>query len=177
MIAFIDDQRGEYGVEPICEVLPIAPSTYYVHAAGGSDAGKARRRSDPEDRARVREELPSRWRAESLAAIETRRSGRRPLTACQRQLLVSQCELVGEVGPRQRRPRGEFFSGLLSAIEPKTGGMRPSRPAPNGAIACSRCSAQTVVIQRLAAVDPRRRTKSAVPDRARPMTKGNMGAR
>src|SRR3954471_10756435 len=24
MIAFIDDQRGAYGVEPICEVLPIA---------------------------------------------------------------------------------------------------------------------------------------------------------
>jgi hypothetical protein len=27
MIAFIDDQRGAYGVEPICRVLPIAPST------------------------------------------------------------------------------------------------------------------------------------------------------
>jgi hypothetical protein len=28
MVAFIDDHRSEYGVEPICEVLPIAPSTY-----------------------------------------------------------------------------------------------------------------------------------------------------
>jgi hypothetical protein len=28
MIAFIDDHRGAYGVEPICKVLPIAPSTY-----------------------------------------------------------------------------------------------------------------------------------------------------
>ena len=27
MIAFIDDQRAVYGVEPICKVLPIAPST------------------------------------------------------------------------------------------------------------------------------------------------------
>jgi putative transposase len=33
MIAFIDDHRGAYGVEPICKVLPIAPSTYYDHAA------------------------------------------------------------------------------------------------------------------------------------------------
>jgi transposase InsO family protein len=33
MIAFIDDRRAEYGVEPICKVLPIAPSTYYEHAA------------------------------------------------------------------------------------------------------------------------------------------------
>jgi putative transposase len=37
MIAFIDDQRGEHGVEPICEVLPIAPSTYHNHAARRAD--------------------------------------------------------------------------------------------------------------------------------------------
>lgn len=29
MIAFIDDHRKTYGVEPICRVLPIAPSTYF----------------------------------------------------------------------------------------------------------------------------------------------------
>lgn len=33
MIAFISDHRGAYGVEPICRVLPIAPSTYYDHIA------------------------------------------------------------------------------------------------------------------------------------------------
>jgi putative transposase len=33
MKAFIDDHRVVYGVEPICKVLPIAPSTYYLHAA------------------------------------------------------------------------------------------------------------------------------------------------
>lgn len=33
MISFIDLHRGEYGVEPICKVLPIAPSTYYAHKA------------------------------------------------------------------------------------------------------------------------------------------------
>jgi putative transposase len=32
MIAFIDEHRGEYGVEPICKVLPIALSSYYEHA-------------------------------------------------------------------------------------------------------------------------------------------------
>jgi len=37
MIAFIDDHRGAYGVEPICEVLPIAPSTYHTHAARRTD--------------------------------------------------------------------------------------------------------------------------------------------
>jgi putative transposase len=33
MIAFIDDHRKEHGIEPICKVLPIAPSTYHEHAA------------------------------------------------------------------------------------------------------------------------------------------------
>ncbi len=37
MIAFIDDYRGEHGVEPICAVLPIAPSTYHNHAARRAD--------------------------------------------------------------------------------------------------------------------------------------------
>src|SRR5688572_2586899 len=31
MVAFIDQERATYGVEPICTVLPIAPSTYYRH--------------------------------------------------------------------------------------------------------------------------------------------------
>jgi hypothetical protein len=39
MKAFIDDHRAVYGVEPICKVLPIAPSTYYLHAT---------RRANPE---------------------------------------------------------------------------------------------------------------------------------
>ena len=40
MIAFIDDHRALYGVEPICRVLPIAPSTYRAHAARRADPGK-----------------------------------------------------------------------------------------------------------------------------------------
>lgn len=33
MTRFIDDHRDQYGVEPICKVLPIAPSTYYTRKA------------------------------------------------------------------------------------------------------------------------------------------------
>ena len=51
MTAFIDEHRDVYGVEPICKVLPIAPSTYYTQAA---------RRVDPELR-------PNRaWRDDAL---------------------------------------------------------------------------------------------------------------
>jgi putative transposase len=37
MIAFIDGQRAVHGVEPICKVLPIAPSTYHDHIAKRAD--------------------------------------------------------------------------------------------------------------------------------------------
>ena len=36
----IDEHRSEYGVEPICRVLPIAPSTYRAHAARLADPSK-----------------------------------------------------------------------------------------------------------------------------------------
>ena len=41
MVAFIEEHRSQYGVEPICAVLPIAPATYYEHRA---------RKVDPERR-------------------------------------------------------------------------------------------------------------------------------
>jgi transposase InsO family protein len=48
MIAFIDDHRGAYGVEPICKVLPIAPSSYHARVAQRLDPAKlsARARRD-----------------------------------------------------------------------------------------------------------------------------------
>jgi putative transposase len=55
MIAFIDDHRAAYGVEPICKVLPIAPSTYFAHVAQRIEASKrsARARRDGELKAEV----------------------------------------------------------------------------------------------------------------------------
>ena len=47
MAAFIDEHRSVYGVEPICAMLPIAPSTYYEHRARERDPG---RRPDREKR-------------------------------------------------------------------------------------------------------------------------------
>jgi putative transposase len=57
MIAFIDEHRAAYGVEPICKVLPIAPSTYRAHAA---------RRIDPS-------RLPERAKRDAALTIEIRR--------------------------------------------------------------------------------------------------------
>lgn len=48
MVTFIDDHRKAYGVEPICAVLPIAPSTYYAAKAreGNPALCSARAQSD-----------------------------------------------------------------------------------------------------------------------------------
>ena len=50
MIAFVDDHRDVYGVEPICKVLPIAPSTYHERQAQRRDPSRlsARARRDLE---------------------------------------------------------------------------------------------------------------------------------
>ena len=40
MIAFIGDNRQDHGVEPICKLLTIAPSTYRLHAAKLADPSK-----------------------------------------------------------------------------------------------------------------------------------------
>ena len=56
MIAFIDEHREGYGVEPICRVLPIAPSTYHNHAAKRRDPARrsARVRRDAALKVEVR---------------------------------------------------------------------------------------------------------------------------
>jgi len=61
MKAFIDDHRAVHGVEPICRVLPIAPSTYRAHAAALADPS---RRSERRKRdASLRPEIGRVWRA------------------------------------------------------------------------------------------------------------------
>ena len=45
MVTFIDENRDEFGVEPICAELPIAPSSYY---AAKSRPPSARARRDAE---------------------------------------------------------------------------------------------------------------------------------
>jgi hypothetical protein len=50
MIGFVDDHRAAYGGEPICRVLPIAPSTYHAQVAQRADPSRrsARARRDNE---------------------------------------------------------------------------------------------------------------------------------
>jgi putative transposase len=44
MVSFIDENRDDHGVEPICQQLPIAPSAYYDHKARVADPGRLPKR-------------------------------------------------------------------------------------------------------------------------------------
>jgi transposase InsO family protein len=59
MVSFIDQYRATYGVESICAVLPIAPSTYFLRKVQQADVAKrsARARRDDE----LRREIQRVW--------------------------------------------------------------------------------------------------------------------
>ena len=46
-VGFIDDHRDVYGVEPICTVVRIAPSTSHRHRVRRLDEGKIGHELDP----------------------------------------------------------------------------------------------------------------------------------
>jgi len=56
MVAFIEEHRMEDGVEPICEVLPIAPATYYAHRARAREPSRRPEREQRDEalRAQIR---------------------------------------------------------------------------------------------------------------------------
>ena len=71
MIAFIDDQRAVHGVEPICKVLPIAPSTYHDHDAKRRDPLRlsARARRDLALRIEVRRVFDANYRVYGVRKV------------------------------------------------------------------------------------------------------------
>ena len=48
-VAFIDQNRDTYGVEPICQVLPIAPSTFFRHKLLQRDPSRRSVRAQDDD--------------------------------------------------------------------------------------------------------------------------------
>ena len=68
MINFIEDHKVAHGVEPICRVLPIAPSTFYAHAAIVRDPRLASDRSkqDEVDRKKIKDAFGKRYGARKI---------------------------------------------------------------------------------------------------------------
>ena len=100
MIAFIDDHREAHGVEPICKVLPIAPSTYRAHAAKRADPARlsARARRD----AALKPEI-ARVFAENFAVYGARKVWRQlqregaPTARCTVERLMRAMDLEGAI--------------------------------------------------------------------------------
>ena len=53
MVRFIDDHRDIHGIESICAVVPIAPSTYFRHKARSADPTRRSARAQRDDELRV----------------------------------------------------------------------------------------------------------------------------
>jgi transposase InsO family protein len=100
MIAFIDDHRTAYGVEPIWRVLPIAPSTYHAHAAKRADPSKlsARARRDTALQADIRRVWEANFRVYGVRKVwrQLRREAI-PAPRCQVARLMKQMRLAGAV--------------------------------------------------------------------------------
>jgi len=79
MVGFIDAHRDAHGVEPICAMLPIAPSTYYDHLAKRADPARLsdRARSDEALRPEIRRVFEENWRVYGVRKVwhQLRREG------------------------------------------------------------------------------------------------------
>jgi putative transposase len=85
MVAFIDEQRGAHGVEPICQQLPIAPSTYYEHKAREADPERLPDRAKRD--AKLRVEIDRVWK-ENLSVYGAKKVWRQ---LCREEVAAARC--------------------------------------------------------------------------------------
>lgn len=120
MIDFIDKHRSEHGVELICEVLPIAPATYYAHRAKRLDPSKrsARAKRDDDLRPEIRRAWSSSYGGVYGAYKVWRQLGREKIAVarCTVERLMREMGLRGAV-------RGRAFKIMT---EPDVTAIRPA---------------------------------------------------
>ncbi len=100
MVNFIEDHRGSFGVGPICNVLPIAPATYYARVAVIRDPELASDRAksdviDCEDIERVFEASGKRYGARKV--WHGLRRERNSIARCTVERLMKAMEIQGVV--------------------------------------------------------------------------------
>lgn len=119
MVAFIDQHRDVYGVEPICAVLPIAPSTYHLRKAHEQNPTTRAPRAHRDDE--LRAAIQRVWDANDQAYgprkvwKELRREGRR-VARCTVERLMRAMGLRGVV-------RGRAW---VTTTQPDTTAARPA---------------------------------------------------
>jgi putative transposase len=106
MLAFIDAHRDQYGVEPICKLLPIAPSTYYEHKVRQSDPTRIPKRvqRDAELRGSIRGVWEENFRAYGARKVWKQLHREHiPVARCTVERLMRQEGLRGVVRGRRTR--------------------------------------------------------------------------
>jgi putative transposase len=114
---FIDEHRDDYGVEPICRVLPIAPSTYRAHARRVADPSRLsdRAKRDAELRPQIRRVWEENFQVYGVRKVwrQLNREG----------IAVARCSvarLMGEMG----------LAGVVRGKAKKTTVPNPAAPCP-----------------------------------------------
>ena len=101
-----DDHRAVYGVEPICRVLPIAPSTYHAHVATRRDPSRAstRARRDADLIPEIRRVWEENFRVYGVRKVwrQLRREGF-DIARCTVERLMRMLGLQGAIRGRARR--------------------------------------------------------------------------
>jgi putative transposase len=71
MIAFIDDHRDKHGIGSICDMLPIAPATYYDHLAKLADPARQSDRAglDAELRPHIQRVFDANWQVYGVRKV------------------------------------------------------------------------------------------------------------
>ena len=84
MVKFIDDHPDAHGVEPICNMLPIAPATYSDHLAKRAAPARlsGRTKRDEALRPEIQRVFDANWQVYSARKVcrELRREGSRAYT-------------------------------------------------------------------------------------------------
>jgi putative transposase len=117
MIAFVDGHRDAYGVEPICRVLPIAPSTYRAHVAKRRDPAKAsaRARRDAELKGEIMRVFRANFEVYGARKV-WRQLGREGIA-------VARCTV-------ERLMRGMGLQGVVRGKPPRTTASDRAAPCP-----------------------------------------------
>ena len=132
MVAFIDAHRAEYGVEPICAELPIAPSTYYEHKARQADPGRLPPRvvRDAALCTAIQRVWDENFRVYGARKVwkQLRREGR-PVARCTVERLMRQQGLAGVVRGRRCRTTipAELAERPLDRVQRQFTASRPDQ--------------------------------------------------
>ncbi len=123
-MSFIDEQRDQHGVEPICKQLPIAPSVYHEQKAREADPSKrpARVVRDVE----LREQIERVWK-EHFGVYGARKVWRQLIREDIRVARCSVERLMRGMGLQGGRPGSKAQDDDPGRAGPSAGGSRPAR--------------------------------------------------